>query len=617
MLFRFALLFFTYMIFNGLPAWAQHTTTAGPSVWYKVQLKAGVSKIEASQLAQLAIRQLGDSTYIIHQSALQQIKNAVSLTILTQKAADWKLLGVAALPWQKSTANQRLQFYVQLLPACNTDSFLRHQNNRQVLWQATNTRGIVTAYCTATAVQLFINDAVVTNISVLPQQPTTELATPGYDLSANALSMVHRYFEGINGNGLEVSVKEDHFDTTDIDLRNRFRYSSIASAAITNHANFMATIIAGAGNSVYYAKGAAPAALVSSASFQQVLPEANEYYTGRNIYVQNHSYGAGIDNAYGVNAVAFDKSANENNALLHVFSSGNSGTAASTNGAYAGIAGYANLTGNFKMSKNSISVGAVDSFGRVVALSSVGPAYDGRIKPEITAFQQNGTSEAAALVSGTCLLLQQYYQSVFGTVLPAALAKALLINSADDINTPGPDFKTGFGNLNAYKAMQAIQQQLFSGNFTVPGTASFNIALPANASQLKVTLVWNDPAAVTGTAKALVNDLDLVVSNNGQNYLPWVLNSFAAADSLQLPAVRKTDSLNNTEQVSIQYPPPGNYTINIRSTRLTAPGQLFYIVYSIDSVNSFVWQWPAKKDVVLAGNTVALRWQTNRTDITD
>ncbi len=62
------------------------------------------------------------------------------------------------------------------------------------------------------------------------------------------------------------------------------------------------------------------------------------------------------------------------------------------------------------MSKNTLSVGAVDSQGKVSPLSSRGPAYDGRIKPELVAYGEGGTSEAAALVSGVSLLLQQAYR---------------------------------------------------------------------------------------------------------------------------------------------------------------------------------------------------------------
>ncbi len=278
----------------------------------------------------------------------------------------------------------------------------------------------------------------------------------------------------INGAGKSVSVKEQFYDTTDIDLKGRLLVSPFASATITNHANFIATLIAGGGNSVYYAKGAAWGANISSSSFENVLPDPNSYYAVNNITVQNHSYGSAIDNNYGLNAVAFDKSAHDNPGLLHVFSAGNSGSSTSTLGMYSGIEGFANLTGNYKMAKNIILVGAVDSFEKVAPLSSRGPAYDGRLKPEVVAFEKNGTSESAAIVSGAVLLLQQYYKQINESILPSALAKAILINTADDINTLGPDYSTGFGNMNAAKAMNVIRDNtIFTGSVTKGNAQQF------------------------------------------------------------------------------------------------------------------------------------------------
>jgi len=126
--------------------------------------------------------------------------------------------------------------------------------------------------------------------------------------------------------------------------------------------------------------------------------------------------------------------------------------------------------------------------------------------------------------------------------LPSALAKAILINSADDISTPGPDFKTGYGNLNAVKAMNLIRDDhIFSSEIRQDSTQIFSILIPANIALLKVTLAWNDTASSPMANKALVNDVDLEVAlpANNLSWQPWVLNSFANIDSLNSSAVRK------------------------------------------------------------------------------
>ena len=130
--------------------------------------------------------------------------------------------------------------------------------------------------------------------------------------------------------------------------------------------------------------------------------------------MQNHSYGTGLENYYGLEAQAYDAQARQYPTLLHVFSSGNSGNQASPTGTYQGLPNVANLTGQFKMSKNTLSVGATDGLGEVAPRSSRGPAHDGRGKPELVAFGADGSSDAAALVSGISLLVQHAYRTQNG-----------------------------------------------------------------------------------------------------------------------------------------------------------------------------------------------------------
>src|SRR5436190_2103289 len=252
-----------------------------------------------------------------------------------------------------------------------------------------------------------------------------EIQVSNLDLSVNKINLAHRNFPSINGDGIIVSVKENKPDTTDIDFKGRFLSTSLSATTVSSHASIMATMIAGGANSWHLGKGAAWGSTISSSSFAVLLPDANSAYQQYNISVQNHSYGVGIENYYGADAAAYDESTISNGSLLHVFSSGNSGTSASGTGLYSGLNGFANLTGSFKMAKNILTVGATDSFSTVAALSSKGPAYDGRVKPELVAFGEDGSSGAAALVSGTSLLLQHLYKQLFGVLPPNSLINDL------------------------------------------------------------------------------------------------------------------------------------------------------------------------------------------------
>lgn len=460
----------------------------------------------------------------------------------------------------------------------------------------------------------FIQDSTLEFADVL-RKPKEELTTGAFDLTLNKVNLAHHIYTNINGGGIQASVKEQLLDSTDIDWKGRFFNSGVAAATQTSHASIMATLLAGGGNSSIYATGAATGARITSSSFESLLPDADSVYAGYHISVQNHSYGTGIENFYGADARAYDISVNTNPSLLHVFSAGNSGGSAATDGIYAGIQGFANMTGSFKMAKNIITVGSVDSFNTVMPLSSKGPAYDGRVKPELVAYGEDGSSGAAAVTSGTAALLQQAYQLTHQDALPpAALVKAVLLNSADDIGTKGPDYTSGYGSLNAFNALQTVDAgHFFEGAVSQDEVKVFPLAIPSNAKQVKITLTWDDIAAAANAGRALVNDLDaaLKLPSASAAWQPWVLSSFPHLDSLQLAAVRKKDTLNNVEQISVDDPPAGDYLLEVRGSRLSTSSQGFAIAYQIDTANSFIWSYPTGSDVLPSAAVGTIRWQTN------
>jgi hypothetical protein len=444
--------------------------------------------------------------------------------------------------------------------------------------------------------------------------PKEEVTTGSMDISLNKINLEHDQFKTINGDSINVSLKEQRFDTTDIDIRGRIFESGLASNLQSSHASIMATILAGAGNTSPFATGAARGANLTSSDYATLLPDADNVYRQYKISIQNHSYGTGIENYYGADAASYDMSSWQNPIFLHVFSSGNSGTGSSTSGAYTGIAGYANLTGSFKMAKNIITVGATDSFNVVAALSSKGPAFDGRVKPELVAFGEDGSSGAAALTSGAGALVQQAYLDSHNNLPRAALVKAVLLNSADDIGEKHVDFSSGYGSLNAFAAVNTIKENRFLEGAVVQGqTKIFPIKIPAGIAQVKITLAWTDTAATPNAAKALVNDIDAVLQLPATNetWLPWVLSSFPDKDSLLLPAVRKVDTLNTVEQITVDDPQAGNYLLQIRAAKVQTSAQAFAIAYQFDTSNTFRWTYPNSTDVLTASKENIVRWQTN------
>ena len=451
------------------------------------------------------------------------------------------------------------------------------------------------------------------------RKPKEELAVSNLDMSADKVNMIFSRFPNYNGNGIVVSVKENQPDTTDIDFHGRYLTTDISSTIFSTHATEMATIIGGGGNTYYEGKGAAPGSTISSSSFAILLPDADDAYQRYNISVQNHSYGTSIENFYGADAAAYDASVITRPSLMHIFSAGNSGEETSTNGPYENIPGFANITGSFKMAKNIITVGHIDSLGNVLPLSSRGPAYDGRIKPELVAFAEDGSSGAAAIVSGISLVLQQAYQTLNGTLPSSSLVKAILLNTADDVGSKGIDFSTGFGAANAYRALLEITNaQYFDGNISNGNTDAFDLVVPPNVRQLKITLAWNDPPAVANTATALINDLDLELTlpSAGESWQPWVLNHFPSLDSLQLLPERERDSLNNVEQISIDDPVAGSYKINVKGFHISTSSQPYAIAYQFDTLDKFTWYYPTASDNIFNERTNVLRWESTYSNTT-
>lgn len=447
--------------------------------------------------------------------------------------------------------------------------------------------------------------------------PIEEQAVKNLDFSVNNVMKLRDVYPSLTGKGIVASIKENLFDTLDIDLKERYLPSMIQSPSISTHATTMASIIGGNGILFHTSRGVAGKVGLSSANFLQLFPDENQYFISNNITVQNHSYGIEVENYYGVEAAAYDTQSDELPELLHVFSAGNAGQEAADTGKYEGLTGFANLSGNFKLAKNIITVGAIDSFYQIESRSSRGPASDGRVKPGLVAFGQDGSSGAAAITSGTAILLQQQFFEQYGFLPDAALIKGILINSAEDLGNLGPDFTYGYGNLNALQAIETLEnEQFLEGIIKNQEAINFSISIPENIQDLKVTLIWADAPANEGDSIALKNDLDIKLSHqeSGNTYLPWVLNTAPFIDSLSLPAKRGVDRLNNQEQITIKEVPAGNYTINIKGFDIETNQQSFYVIYEWETKNNFRWTYPSRSTNMLGGEAIPLRWISNISD---
>lgn len=518
----------------------------------------------------------------------------------------WKATDNLLQLWQKHPNSKQS---IELVITPNTDSVIT----------AIKKYGVITSQ---SANNIILN----TSLNLLPellQQPYIvfanstrkaheELVINDIDLGTNNIAAIANNYPDIDGSGINIAIKEDHYDD-DLDLLGRSFNSFPASTTTSGHATIMATLIGGNGNSFIKGIGAAPKVKYTSSNFVRLMPDSTAIFKAFNISVENHSYGTAIENYYGTEAAAYDKQVLENDSIIHVFSSGNIGTSTPTTGVYNGIANVANLSGTFKQAKNVLVIGGTGRTSVPEALSSAGPAYDGRVKPELVSNGEDGTSGAAALVSGTVVLLQQAYKKQFHQLPSAALIKSVLINSADDIGTPEVDHKTGYGQLNVQEALRTItENRIKKGTVSNQQQQDYTITVPASCSELKVSLAWNDLPAALNAPSALINDLDLsVTASGGQIILPWSLSSYPAIDSLLKPAKRQRDTLNNTEQVTLQNPAAGNYIIHVRGSKIPVGSQVFYITHQEVITDQFEWIYPSGRDQLFAADDNYLRWQSS------
>lgn len=398
----------------------------------------------------------------------------------------------------------------------------------------------------------------------------------------------------LSGNGVVLGVGDDGTPVQHIDLIRRAYNHSFATAG--PHGVHVMGTMTGAGIRDERYMGYAPASNFVAQVFSNILLYTPQYIADYGMVLTNNSYGNVVDDCesfgmYDLYSRVVDMQQNQYGFLMHVFAAGNSGTLV-CNGY---TPGFGNVLGGFQSAKNSISVGNTWEYGELAASSSKGPVKDGRIKPEIAAQgtrvfstvtgnnynRNNGTSMAAPAVTGGLALLYEQYKKQNGGANPdAALMKALLCNGATDLGNPGPDYTYGFGWMNLWRSVRMLEEEnYFSGSVSQAQTVSHSIQIPAGATiaSLKLMLHWNDPAALPLATQSLINDLDLVVRKpDGSTVLPFVLQG--SGTQVTQAATRGADHVNNLEQVLIENPMPGNYTVEITGFQLNAGGNQSYVV---------------------------------------
>lgn len=370
------------------------------------------------------------------------------------------------------------------------------------------------------------------------------------------------------------------------------RLTLVKNLGINSHATHVAGTMAGAGNLEPDARGMAPEAKIYSWDFNgDVVMEmdTNKSKLGYVLTQNSYGYWTGLcaDFAqYDATSTDMDKLSIKYPDLLHVFAAGNSRSANCVAG------GYKTILSGFQSAKNTISVAAVSSTDGDSYFSCAGPTQDGRFKPEISAVGVNvystqnnntysggwnGTSMATPGASGSIALLYERFKAKYGYIPQNFLSKNIISNSADDIGNIGPDYLFGFGRINGQVAKNIIDSGFWTlDSISNNGTYLDTIYIPYGLNELKVMLTWNDVEVNSSSSPILVNDLDLTLTDSsGTSYSPWWCNP-AVPSAL---AIRKRDSINNIEQVTIKNPPGGRVIIKVHGKNVPSGSQFFALTY--------------------------------------
>ncbi len=426
------------------------------------------------------------------------------------------------------------------------------------------------------------------------------------------------------GQGITVGVGDDADPTLHIDVSDRV--VNHTPGIPNNHGTHVTGTLAGAGIRNFRAAGFAPQAQIISQWFAGIWTNAKVYTQQYNMVVTNNSYGGIVSDCdyagiYDLDSRLLDLQAFDLPQLLHVFAAGNDGDATCAPFPQA----FQTVLGGYQSAKNVITVGRTDYTQIASSSSAGGPVKDGRLKPEITGlgiirslngngtgyYTDFGTSMSAPNITGGLALLYQRYRQLFGGINPpGTLMKALILNGARDVGIPGPDYRHGYGTMMLERSLRILENNRFSNRtITQAAVQDTIIQVPAGLSQLKVMIVWHDPAANILAANTLVNDLDLeVIAPGGATVFPKILNP--ASGFVNQPATEGADHTNNQEQIVIDNPVPGNYTIRVRGFEVLAnPTQAYSLVYDF-LPSELRFTSPVSGSAIAAGaNTMTIAWE--------
>ncbi|MGE4650641.1 MAG: S8 family serine peptidase, partial [Myxococcota bacterium] len=419
------------------------------------------------------------------------------------------------------------------------------------------------------------------------------------------------YLEGVagyTGQGVRGEVLDDGVRATHDDFQANPPLIHVSNNFDRNHGTLVYGIVFGDGESDEQARGLLPDA-------EQPIFMSRHHITDRYAHTaelvdpdgpyravfQTASWGSARSTEYTTAAAEIDEILFDHDLLL-TQSQSNSGSQDSRPEAWA---------------KNAVAVGGIHGYDSMSRnddewnLASIGPAADGRIKPDLSNFYGfiwttadtdddeyrnfNGTSGATPATAGHFGLLFQMWADgvfhggpgqgldVFDSRPHASTARALMIHSAFQYEFNGSDHNLtrvhqgwGFPDVqNLYQLAEAHDWSLpilVDESAVLEPLASHRYRLDsAGNTPLRATLVYRDPAGVPGAAVHRINDLSLrITSPSGQVY--WGNNGLDSGNWSQPGGV--SNQLDTVENVFIETPEAGTWEIDVLGDEIVEDGHV-------------------------------------------
>lgn len=451
-----------------------------------------------------------------------------------------------------------------------------------------------------------------------------DVVTPdGFDMDNARIQGGGNYVEtvgGYLGQGVRAEITES-IQETHPDFSFGARVQVRGTNSVANHGHCTAGIVGGSGANNFNARGMMPLCLLTEGAYSgadhhgQILGSVDPALPWRTM-VATASWGATQTLSYTTRSQSMDAGLFEGD-LTRLNSQSNTGNQNSRPEAWA---------------KNIISVGGVRHGNNSNPLDdnwtnsgSIGPALDGRLKPDICAYYDSvltsdrtgasgyatgdyyssfgGTSAATPIVAGHVgLLMQMFTDGLFHNPLPMpatdqfrfenkphmTTSKALLCNTAAQYTFSGaahdltrvhqgwgfPDLRRAYDNrdrlvvLDEYDTLQLGQSRTYHV-WVAPGTPEF-----------RATMVYADPAAQASAAVTLVNDLDLKVTRFSDGASWWGNRGLDA--NMFSTGGGAPNNRDPIECVYLQNPQPGLYLVTVAAASVVQDGKLETPQFDVD-----------------------------------